>query len=288
MNIATLGLVQPEAGKVETVRSTAGSRVRSAIDSSRLLSPVVFLLLWEAAARLGWISEGVVPPPSAVLAAAWELTASGKLASHLAISLQRSIIGLAIGISAGVGMALFTGLSRRGEMAADPLMQILRMLPFLGVIPLFILWFGIGETTKVLLIGLAVKTPIYLNLYGGIRSVDRKLIEASRSLGLNRAELIWHVILPGALPSFFVGLRYALGVSLLALIAVEQINATSGIGYLVNEARDFMRTDIIMVGLLVYSLLGLLTDAFVRLLERRALAWRPSIFNPAHLTGDHA
>ncbi|WCT74166.1 ABC transporter permease [Sphingomonas naphthae] len=262
----------------EPAAPRAVDRLRGAVDRSRLLSPVLLLLVWEAASRIGWIPGDVVPAPSAILEAALELVLSGKLASHLAISLQRSAIGLAIGLSAGVIVALIAGLSRRGEMAADPLMQILRMLPFLGVIPLFILWFGIGETTKVLLIALAVKTPIYLNLYGGIRGVDRKLIEAARSLGLNRSELIWHVILPGALPSFFVGLRYALGVSLLALIAVEQINATSGIGYLINEARDFMRTDVIMVGLLVYSLLGLLTDAFVRLLERHTLAWRPSIF----------
>jgi len=257
------------------------ARLKAIARNSRLLSPIILLFVWELASRLGWIASGVVPAPSAILEAAWELTASGKLATHLAISLQRSAIGLSIGMSTGVVVALIAGLSRRGELAADPIMQILRMLPFLGVIPLFILWFGIGETTKVLLIALAVKTPIYLTLYGGIRGVDRKLIEAARSLGLNRGELIWHVILPGALPSFFVGLRYALGVSLLALIAVEQINATSGIGYLINEARDFMRTDVIMVGLLVYSLLGLLTDAFVRLLERRALAWRPTILDPA-------
>lgn len=256
------------------------SGLRSISGGARLLSPMLLVLLWEGASRLGWASEAFVPAPSAIFAAAIELAASGKLVTHLAISLQRSATGLAIGTGFGVAAALIAGLSRRGELAVDPLMQILRMLPFLGVIPLFILWFGIGETTKVLLIALAVKTPIYLTLYGGIRGVDRKLIEAGRSLGLGHVELIRHVILPGALPSFFVGLRYALGVSLLALIAVEAINATSGIGYLINEARDFMRTDIIMVGLLIYSLLGLATDAFVRFLEARALAWRPAIFDP--------
>ena len=256
------------------------SGLRSIAGGARLLSPLLLVLLWEGASRLGWISEAFVPAPSAIFAAAIELAVSGKLFTHLAISLQRSATGLAIGTSFGVAVALIAGLSRRGELAVDPIMQILRMLPFLGVIPLFILWFGIGETTKVLLIALAVKTPIYLTLYGGIRGVDRKLIEAGKSLGLGQAELIRHVILPGALPSFFVGLRYALGVSLLALIAVEAINATSGIGYLINEARDFMRTDIIMVGLLIYSFLGLATDALVRFLEGRALAWRPTIFDP--------
>lgn len=254
-------------------------RLSGALSNSRMLSPILLLLLWELASRLGAIPSGVVPAPSAIAGTAFDLIASGKLVTHLAISLNRALVGLLIGVSFGVVVALIAGLSRGGELAADPLMQILRTLPFLGVIPLFILWFGIGEMTKVLLIALAVKTPIYLTLYGGIRGVDRKIIEAAKSLGLTRAELIWHVILPGALPSFFVGLRYALGISLLALIAVEQINATSGIGYLINEARDFMRTDVIMVGLLVYSLLGLLTDAFVRLLERHALSWRPTILD---------
>lgn len=245
--------------------------------SARLLSPLLVLLLWEAASRAGLIPLHIMPAPSALASTFYDLLVSGRLPEHLLISLRRAAIGLAIGVSAGTVLALVAGLSRSGEVAADPLMQILRALPFLGVIPLFILWFGIGEVTKIALIALATKTPIYLTLYGGIRGVDSKLIEAADTLRLNKAELIWHVILPGALPSFFVGLRYALGVSLLALVAVEQINASSGIGYLINEARDFMRTDVIMVCLLIYSVLGLLSDAWVRLMERHALAWRPVI-----------
>ena len=257
--------------------SASPIRTRLPFAQSRLLAPLLVLLAWEIASRLGAIPTTVIPAPSAITETAWSLIASGKLATHLLVSLHRAGLGLALGITSGTTLALAAGLSRRGEVALDPLMQILRTLPFLGVIPLFILWFGIGEATKVLLIALATQTPIYLTLYGGIRGIDRKFIEASRSLGLSRIELIVHIVLPGALPSFFVGLRYALGISLLALVAVEQINATSGIGYLINEARDFMRTDVIMVCLLVYSLLGLLSDAFVRWLERHALSWRPSI-----------
>ena len=242
---------------------------------SRLLSPIAVLLLWELGSRLGLIPTLIMPAPSALVGTFGDLLFSGRLIEHLLVSLHRAGLGLLIGVSLGTVLALIAGLSRRGEAATDPLMQVLRALPFLGVIPLFILWFGIGELTKVALIALATKTPIYLTLYGGIRGVDAKLVEASETLGLNRLELIWHVILPGALPSFFVGLRYALGISLLALVAVEQINANSGIGYLINEARDFMKTDVIMVCLLIYSVLGLLTDAFVRRLERHALAWRP-------------
>ncbi|HEY0179012.1 MAG TPA: ABC transporter permease [Dokdonella sp.] len=246
------------------------------LPSARLASPLALLVAWELAARLGWIPPHVLPAPSAIADTFVELVGSGRLETHLLVSLRRATAGLAIGVVLGVVFALIAGLWRRGELAVDPPMQILRTLPFLGVVPLFILWFGIGETTKIALIALATKTPIYLTLYGGIRNIDPKLIEAGDSLGLGVLERIVHVVLPGALPAFFVGLRYALGVALLALVAVEQINATAGIGYLINEARDFMRTDVIVVCLVVYSLLGLLTDALVRSLEQRTLRWRPA------------
>jgi sulfonate transport system permease protein len=254
-----------------------GRRLFHTIAMPRLSTPLAILVIWEIASRLGWIPAHILPAPSAVAATFGELAWSGRLEVHLLVSLKRAMAGLGIGVALGTIFALIGGLSRRGEIAVDPTMQILRTLPFLGVVPLFILWFGIGETTKIALIALATKTPIYLTLYGGIRAIDPKLIEAGESLGLNRLELISHVILPGALPAFFVGLRYALGVAVLALVAVEQINATSGIGYLINEARDFMRTDTIVVCLLVYSLLGLLSDGMVRFLERHSLAWRPAI-----------
>jgi sulfonate transport system permease protein len=159
-------------------------------------------------------------------------------------------------------------------------MQIEGKIPVFALTPLFIAWFGIGEFPKIALISCASTFPIYLNLYGGIRSVDIRLIEAARSFGLNRLEIIWHVILPGALPSLFVGLRYALSVSVLVLVIAEQINASAGLGYLVNNARDFMRTDIIVVCLMVYAVLGLAGDALVRFLEFRTLSWRPSMVRP--------
>jgi sulfonate transport system permease protein len=159
-------------------------------------------------------------------------------------------------------------------------MQMLRALPFYGLIPLFILWFGIGETPKVALVALGVAFPLYLNTFAGIRGVDGKLAEAGRALRLSRTGLIRHVILPGALPQTLVGLRQSLGVAWLALIVAEQVNADSGLGWMINDAREFMRTDVIVVGLVVYSALGLLTDALVRLIERRALAWRRA-FQPA-------
>jgi sulfonate transport system permease protein len=201
---------------------------------------------------------------------------SGELGKHLWVSLQRALLGLSIGVSIGVVAALITGLSKRGEVILDSPMQMLRTIPSLALVPLFILWFGIGEFTKIALIVMGTTFPVYLNLFSGIRNIDPKLVEAANTLGLNRRELIWHVILPGSLPSFFVGLRYSLGISWLALVFVEQINTTAGIGYLASDARDFMRTDVIVICLLIYSVLGLLIDGIIRTLERYALAWRPS------------
>jgi sulfonate transport system permease protein len=242
----------------------------------RLLSPIALLLLWELASQLGLIPQRIIAAPSQIGGTLWAMIVSGELGKHLLVSLQRALVGLSIGVSIGVVAALITGLSKRGEVILDSPMQMLRTIPSLALVPLFILWFGIGEFTKIALIVTGTTFPVYLNLFAGIRNIDPKLIEAAHTLGLNRRELIWHVILPGSLPSFFVGLRYSLGISWLALVFVEQINTTAGIGYLASDARDFMRTDVIVICLLIYSVLGLLIDGLIRTLERFALAWRPS------------
>ena len=243
----------------------------------RFASPVALVLLWQAGSMAGLIPARTLAAPSAVLATAWELLRSGELPYHLLVSLGRVAAGLGVGVTLGTLLALVAGLSRRGEDAVDAPMQMLRTLPFLALVPLFILWFGIGEFPKVALVALGTTFPLYLNLFAGIRGVDLKLMEAGRVFGLGRAGLIRHVVLPGALPQFLVGLRYALGTAWLSLVVAEQVNAQAGIGYLINDARDFLRTDVILVGLLVYSLLGLTADALVRAAERRALAWRPSL-----------
>ena len=249
---------------------------RLARRGGRWVSPIALLLLWELGSRTGVIPDRILAPPSAVAATFWAMTASGELPSNLLVSLARATAGLAFGLTVGVVLALAAGLSRAGEVAIDPLMQIKRTIPALALTPLFIVWFGIGETPKITLIAAATVFPIYLNLFSGVRGVDARLIEAGKSFGLSQAELIRHVMLPGALPSFLVGLRYALGVSLLVLVVAEQINASAGLGHLINNARDFMRTDIIVVCLVVYASLGLGADLLVRTLETRALAWRPS------------
>ena len=249
---------------------------RLRLSGARWLSPVLLLLVWELGSRTGLIPARILAAPSTVVVTLWSMIVSGELPSNLLVSLARATAGLAIGLVVGTGLALVSGLSRRGETAVDPLMQIKRTIPSLALTPLFIVWLGIGEAPKITLIAVGTTFPIYLNLFAGVRAVDPRLVEAARSFGLNGFDLIWQVILPGALPSFLTGLRYAMGVALLVLVVAEQINAQAGLGYLINNARDFMRTDIIVVCLLVYATLGLAADQAVRLLESRALAWRPS------------
>lgn len=251
------------------------ARGRAWVDP-RWLSPLALIALWELGSRTGVIPAHVLAAPSSVVQTAWRMLASGELPSNMLVSLGRAAAGLAIGITAGSVMAVIAGLTRAGENAVDPPIQMLRTLPSLALTPLFIVWFGIGETPKIALIALGTTFPIYLNLYSGIRGVDPKLIEAAKSFGLRGRDLIVHVILPGALPSFLLGLRFALAGSWLILVVAEQINASAGLGYLIDNARDFSRTDVIVVCLVIYALLGLGADAIVRALERHALAWRPS------------
>ena len=257
--------------------SNSSPRRRFAWRSQRWMSPLVLIALWELGARTGVIPAHVLAAPSAVIATAWSMLASGELPLNMLVSLGRAMAGLAIGTVLGTVLAVVAGLTRGGENAVDPPVQMLRTLPSLALTPLFIVWFGISETPKIALIALGTTFPIYLNLDGGIRGVDPKLVEAARSFGLRGWDLVSQVILPGALPSFLLGLRFALAGSWLILVVAEQINASAGLGYLINNARDFSRTDVIVVCLVIYALLGLGADAVVRAIERRALAWRPSI-----------
>ncbi|MDR6289114.1 sulfonate transport system permease protein [Inquilinus ginsengisoli] len=257
--------------------SQASGAVTGRIDRfRRFIPPLVIILLWQAGSSAGFIPARSIASPATIIVTFWSLLASGELLQHLLVSLGRVTAGLVIGVSTGTVLALIAGLSRRGEDLVDATMQMLRTLPFLALVPLFILWFGIGETPKIALVALGSAFPIYLTLFAGIRSVDAKLVEAASVFGLSQRELVRQVILPGALPSALVGFRYSLGTAWLSLVIGEQINASSGIGYLVMTARDFLRTDIIFVGLIVYALLGLGADQLVRIIERSVLRWRPS------------
>ncbi|TCR19461.1 ABC transporter permease [Streptomyces sp. BK205] len=242
----------------------------------RTTGPVLLLVLWQLLSATGVLTPDVLASPGRIAQVAGDLIADGSLASAMTTSLQRVAGGLLLGTVIGTGLALVSGLFRVGEDIVDAPVQMLRTVPFVGLIPLFIIWFGIGEAPKIAIITLGVTFPLYLNVYAGIRGVDSQLIEAGESLGLSRWGLVRHVILPGALPGAMTGLRYSLGIAWLALVFAEQVNADSGIGFLMVQARDFLRTDVIVVCLIVYAFLGLLADFIVRTLERLLLQWRPT------------
>ncbi|GAB6854346.1 ABC transporter permease subunit [Asaia astilbis] len=240
----------------------------------RYLSVIVLLVLWQIGAQAGLIPTRLLASPIQILETAWSLTLDKTLPQNLLVSLGRAAAGLALGIGIGVVLALIAGLSRLGEDLVDAPMQMARTLPALALVPLFILWFGIGELPKILLVALGVKFPVYLNLYKGIRGIDPKLLELAKTLGLSRWKTIRDIVIPGALPDLLVGIRFAVGISWLMLVVAEQVNAESGIGHMMMDAEDFLRTDIILVGLAVYAVLGLLSDQLVRLAEGRLLVWR--------------
>jgi sulfonate transport system permease protein len=251
-------------------------RLRPPRWARRLLGPLWLLGVWYGLSSTGLVDDKTLAAPSKVWSAGWHLTADGELQHNVWVSLHRVAWGLAIGVSLGVLLALISGLFRLGEDLIDGPMQIFRGLPILALIPLAIVWWGIGEKPKVALIALGVVFPMYINTFAAIRSVDARLVESARTLGLGRLGLVRHVILPGALPGLFTGLRFALAVSWLVLVVSEQINASSGLGYLMMNAQQFLRTDIIVVGLIIYGTLGLLSDLLVRALERKTLQWRSS------------
>jgi sulfonate transport system permease protein len=255
---------------------TSSRRTRVPRWLRRTTGPVLLLALWQLLSSTGVLTSNVLASPGRIAQVAGDLIGDGSLASAMGTSLQRVAFGLLLGTVVGTGLALVSGLFRIGEDLVDAPVQMLRTVPFVGLIPLFIIWFGIGEAPKVAIITLGVTFPLYLNVYAGIRGVDAQLIEAGESLGLSRWGLVRHVVLPGALPGALTGLRYSLGIAWLALVFAEQVNADSGIGFLMVQARDFLRTDVIVVCLILYAFLGLLADFIVRSLERLLLQWRPT------------
>jgi sulfonate transport system permease protein len=240
----------------------------------RLAGPVLLIALWQLASSTGVLDARTLASPADAFTAARHLAATGELQTHLWVSLQRVLWGLAFGVSAGLALAVVAGTSRLGEDLLDSTVQLLRGVPVLALTPLLIIWLGINEEPKVAMVALAVTFPIYLNTYGAIRGVDTKLVETAQVFGVSRWGLVRNVVFPGALAGFLVGLRYALAVAWLVLVISEQINATSGVGYLMMQARMAFRTDVIVVGLFIYGILGITSDLIVRGLEARFLGWR--------------
>ncbi|MDR2127857.1 MAG: ABC transporter permease subunit [Burkholderiaceae bacterium] len=240
------------------------------------IAPVALLLIWELLSRVGYIRAQILPAPSVVALTGWKLLQDGTLLTHLGYSLARACVGFVIGGTIGFVLGVAVGFSRLAEAILDRSVQMIRAIPFLALLPLVIIWFGVDEAGKVFLVALAVLFPIYINTVLGIRQVDPKLLELGRVTGLGHRDLIRRIILPGAMPSILTGVRYALAVSWLALVIAETLATTKGIGFLAMDAREFLQTNVIVLTILIYAAIGVLADSIARWLEQRLLTWHPN------------
>ncbi|MEU4026262.1 ABC transporter permease [Streptomyces anulatus] len=248
-----------------------------AVPFGRLIGPVLLVALWWAASASGHLDPRILSGPGSVLSTAADLVSTGRLQDNVLISLQRAGLGLLFGVTAGVVLAVTAGLSRSGEYLLDGPLQIKRAIPSLAMLPLLILWLGIGEQMKVTVIALGVAVNMYINTYASLTSIDSRYVELAEGLDLGRAQFLRKVVVPGSLPGFFVGLRLGVTSSWLGLIVVEQINSTSGIGYMMFQAQQYAQSDVIIVGLVAYGIFGFASDAGVRAIERKVLSWRRTL-----------
>lgn len=279
-------LAQTDRAVLERPVRPASADVRPRIRRLGLRKPVplaagsgivLLLAVWTAGSAAGLIDPRVLSAPWTVVTTGVDLAVDGNLLENLWVSLTRAAQGLVWGVLAGVVLALLSGLSRVGEALLDGPIQVKRAVPNLALLPLLILWFGIGEEMKVITIALGVFIPIYIHTHNGLRSIDKRYVELAETLRLGRRQFVTRVVLPGALPGFLLGLRFAVTGSLLALVVVEQVNGTAGIGYMMELARTYGQTEVIFVGLVVYGVLGYTADYSVRLLQRKALTWRRTL-----------
>jgi sulfonate transport system permease protein len=243
----------------------------------RLSVPLGIIAIWQIAVSAGWVNQNSLPSPETIGRAYRELWQDGQLQAAIPASLARAGVGLAIGGGLGLLFGIFAGLWRIGEELFDATLQMLRTIPFIALVPLFVTWFGIGEPSKIALIGSAALFPIYLNTYHAVRGTDLKLVEAGRTFGLSNRQIALRIVLPTAVPGALTGLRYSCSMALLALVLAEQVNATSGIGYLIENAQNNQRPDIVIAGIWIYAVLGIAIDFFMRFLERAAVPWRPRV-----------
>ncbi|MFE1883654.1 ABC transporter permease [Streptomyces diastatochromogenes] len=273
----TTAVAATAAGELPQVRRRRRLSPGRRLPAARLTGPLLLVALWAAASAAGRLDPGAIPAPWTVLRTGVHLWTDGTLPTDILTSLERAAYGFVIGLTAGVALALASGLSRAGEALIDGTVQLNRAIPTLGLIPLFILWLGIGETFKIAIIAIVVYIPLYLNTHAALSGIDSRYVELAEMQGLSRFAFIRQIVIPGALPGFFVGLRLAVTGSWLGLVVLEQINATSGLGYLMFQAQNYGQTDVILVGLLIYGIFGLASDSVVRLIERRVLSWRRTL-----------
>jgi sulfonate transport system permease protein len=275
--IKTAGIhAKAEAPGVATVERPPGAGRKQALLALSWIAPLIVLASWEFLAQIGWLSPQVLPAPSKVVRTAYKLAISGTLLNDLGVSMLRAATGFAIGGTIGFTLGTLVGFSRIAEAVVDRSVQMIRAIPFLALLPLVIVWFGVGEIAKIFMVALAVAFPIYINTKRGNRQVDPKLLELGRVQGLSTWQLIRRIILPGALPSILTGVRYSLATAWLALVVAETIGAQSGLGFLAMDARQFLRTDVIVLTIVIYALIGVAADSIAKLLERRLLAWHPN------------
>ncbi|WP_062650428.1 ABC transporter permease [Streptomyces maremycinicus] len=274
---ASVAVTAEDAARGRRRRRRRGLSPGKPWPASRLVGPLLLIVLWAAASAAGRLDTGAIPAPWTVLETGANLWTDGTLTTDVLTSLERAAYGFAIGLTAGVTLALASGLTRTGEALIDGTVQLNRAIPTLGLIPLFILWLGIGETFKIAIIAIVVYIPIYLNTHAALSGIDHRFVELAEVQGLSKVQFIRQVVIPGALPGFFVGLRLGVTGSWLGLVVLEQINATSGLGYMMFQAQNYGQSDVILVGLLIYGVFGLLSDTAVRLIERRVLSWRRTL-----------
>ncbi|WP_103104199.1 ABC transporter permease [Brevibacillus reuszeri] len=263
-----------QGNKPSLIDKTGNVKLKRLLVGSLL--PVLALVLWQSAVELSFVSPLLFPAPSSIFVDFWTIITTGELTHHLQISVLRALTGFAIGGSLGLAFGLLVGFSKRSEAMLDPTIQMLRTVPLLAITPLFILWFGFGELSKILLISMGAFFPMYVNTFLGVRNVDSKLFDVARVLEFSKFHQITKLMLPAAMPNILLGLRLSLSVSWLCLVVAELMGADQGIGFMIQDARAYMRTGVVFVGIFIFAIGGKVTDSFVRLLETRLLKWQDS------------
>ncbi|MGG1482290.1 ABC transporter permease [Bacillus smithii] len=259
--------------KWKSISQSSGKRRRYRLLSGFIL-PVIIIIIWQLIGSLGWVTKTVLPTPWEIILAAKNLAVSGVLFTNMKVSIIRAACGFVIGGGLGLALGTLVGLSAKSESLLDPTLQMVRTIPHLAITPLFILWFGLGAESKILLIGLGAFFPLYVNTFLGIRKVDAKLFEVARILEFSKWKQIKLLIVPSALPNILLGIRLSLGAAWLSLVVAELMGSTSGLGYMMMDARQFSNTDIVFVGIIIFAIVGKLTDSLVRLMEKHFLKWQ--------------
>jgi sulfonate transport system permease protein len=247
---------------------------KSALRGSVL--PVVVLIAWQALGSIGILPAQLFSSPLLIVMTFIDLVQSGEMGMHLQISLTRAFLGFALGGFLGLLLGIIVGMQKKSEEYLNPSIQMLRTVPLLAITPLFIMWFGFGELSKVLLIALGAFFPLYLQTFLGLRNVDKKLYDVALILEFSRREQITKLMIPAALPNILLGIRLALSAAWMCLVVAELLGADRGVGFMIQDARSFMQTDVVFVGIIIFALAGKISDSFVRFLENYLLKWQDS------------